>query len=432
MTSAALKQWLLKVTRSRARALSLCLWMLLLLFGLGLQTARAQLTITPSSWNVIGLDSNNVNDGPDTFVVGARIHNLGSVAVVGIVGTFTWDSSNIYINLINATTVSIASLAPGASQEIFFNVRITRTSAAYNATRRYHITASAANAATVSTPTPRELYVEKLVSQNRNSTQNVSGPTTLLVGQTYNFVVDASTATGGYEQLVNELTFPNNIFQVLAVSSTYTAPSGATHNQIYADACGWDNDPLSANYRSCIGPVNFSGGKAGGTIRTTYTVKIIGSGSAQMDSIIYDYSGSSYHYGSDSVFIGTTAYLPPNIGLVKSVSPSGVVLPNSDITYTINFNNSGQLPAFSFNITDPIPANTDFKLASATATLGGLSGVTIEYSSDGGATWTYTPASGAGGAAAGYDRLVTNIRWRFSGSLSAGGSGSIGFAARIR
>lgn len=432
MMFVALKQWLSEVTRSQARAFSVFVWMLLLLFGLGLQTAHAQLTITPSSWNVIGLDSNDVNAGPDTFIVGVRVRNTGGVAVTNIVGTFTWDSSNPYINLANATTVNIQSLAPGNSHEVFFNVRITRTSAAYDATRRYHITISADNAATVSTPTPRELYVEKLVSQNRNSTQNVSGPTTLVVGQTYDFIVDAKTATGGYEQLVNELTFPNNIFQVQAVSSTYTAPTGATNNQIYADACGWNNDPLSASYRSCIGPVNFSGGKAGGTIRTTYTVKILAPGSAQMDSIIYDYSGSSYHYGNDAVFIATTAYLPPNIALVKSVSPSGVVLPGADLTYTINFNNSGQLPALNFIITDPIPVNTDFKLNSVSASLGSLSGVTIEYSSNGGSTWTYTPTSGAGGASAGYDRLVTNIRWRFSGSLNAGGSGSIGFTVRIR
>src|SRR2546423_4429648 len=128
MMFVALKQWLFKVPRSQARALSVCLWMLLLFFGLGLETAHAQLTITPSSWNVIGLDSNNVNSGPDTFVVGARIRNVGAVAVTNIVGTFTWDSSNIYINLANSTTINIASLAPGNSQEIFFNVRITRTS----------------------------------------------------------------------------------------------------------------------------------------------------------------------------------------------------------------------------------------------------------------------------------------------------------------
>src|SRR2546430_13003122 len=36
-----------------------------------------------------------------------------------------------------------------------------------------------------------------------------------------------------------------------------------------SDVCSSDlNNPLSATYRSCIGPVNYSGGKAGGTIRS--------------------------------------------------------------------------------------------------------------------------------------------------------------------
>jgi len=43
--------------------------------------------------------------------------------------------------------------------------------------------------------------------------------------------------------------------------------------------------------------------------------------------------------------------------------------------------------------------------------------VVIDYSNDSGATWTYTPASGGGGAPSGYDRSVTNIRWTFTGNL---------------
>ncbi len=46
---------------------------LLLFVVLGWQSAQAQLTIKPTTWNVIGLDSNNVNTGPDTFQVGARV-----------------------------------------------------------------------------------------------------------------------------------------------------------------------------------------------------------------------------------------------------------------------------------------------------------------------------------------------------------------------
>ncbi|KAF0109496.1 MAG: hypothetical protein FD147_2230 [Chloroflexi bacterium] len=49
-----------------------------IVFGLFLQNpsnvfAAPSLTITPLTWNVIGLDSNNVNVGPNTFPVGARV-----------------------------------------------------------------------------------------------------------------------------------------------------------------------------------------------------------------------------------------------------------------------------------------------------------------------------------------------------------------------
>jgi hypothetical protein len=39
-------------------------------------SAAAVLTISPLTWNVIGLDSNNVNVGPNNFPVGARVCNL--------------------------------------------------------------------------------------------------------------------------------------------------------------------------------------------------------------------------------------------------------------------------------------------------------------------------------------------------------------------
>ncbi|HXI23263.1 MAG TPA: hypothetical protein VNG71_05255, partial [Pyrinomonadaceae bacterium] len=251
----------------------------------GVQSAYAGLTITPVSWNVIGLDSNNTSAGPDTYQIGARVCNTGGTAVSNLVGTFVWDSSNAFINLSGSNPVTFTSLNAGACTDFYFPVTITRTSLAYNTARGYHITASATGVSTVSTPTPRELYVEKLISQNRNSVNSISGPTTVFVGQTYQYTVNASTATQGYEQLEAFLNLSNVIFQVTSIATTYTAPAGATNDKFYADACGWDNNPLSANYRSCIGPVNYSGGKAGGTISTTYTVKILSTGTTTASTL---------------------------------------------------------------------------------------------------------------------------------------------------
>lgn len=62
--------------------------------------------------------------------------------------------------------------------------------------------------------------------------------------------------------------------------------------------------------------------------------------------------------------------------------------------------------------------------------------VAVDYSNnDTGSTWTYTPASGDGGAPAGYDRLVKRVRWRFTGNLSQSApnnTGSVSFTSRIR
>jgi uncharacterized repeat protein (TIGR01451 family) len=113
------------------------------------------------------------------------------------------------------------------------------------------------------------------------------------------------------------------------------------------------------------------------------------------------------------------------------------------LTYQIAFTNSGGSAAQQMTIVDPIPDNTDFKLSSATTSLGttGLT-VVIEYSNDyssaspGSATWTYTPVSGGGSASAGYDRNVRAIRWRVTaGNLShtaPNNTGEVGFTVKIR
>lgn len=139
---------------------------------------------------------------------------------------------------------------------------------------------------------------------------------------------------------------------------------------------------------------------------------------------------------------------PPSVTLVKDCPNPATCLtstqaPGTDLTYSIAFTNGGGSSAQSLVIVDAIPDNTDFKVSSATSSLGttGLT-VAVEYSSDyaaaspGTATWTYTPASGGGSASTGYDRNVKAIRWRVTaGNLSStapNNTGSIGFTVKIR
>jgi uncharacterized repeat protein (TIGR01451 family) len=416
--------------------------LLALLLGVwGAESAYAGITVTPTTWNVIGLDSNRVTDGPDTFQIGARVCNTGGAAITNVVGNFIWDSSNTFINLSGASTITVKSLAAGACVDLYYPVTVTRNSAAYDTARRYHITVQADNIAPVSTPVPRELYVEHLISQGRNTVTSITGPTSVYVGQTYNYTVNASTATQGYEQLECFLNLSNVVFLVQSISTTYSSPSGGTNNKFYADGCGWENNPLSPNYRSCVGPSNYPGGKAGGTVTTTYTVKILSPGTTTANTLILDFSGSSYHYNADfgpAGFTITASPYDPNVTLQKSVSPTNpsLIIPGADLTYTIGFTNTGNAPAANLVVTDPVPANTEFKLGSALTTLGttGLT-VIIRYSNDNGLSWAYAPVSGAGGAPAGYDRTVTHVRWSFGGNLSPtapNNAGSVQFVVRIK
>src|SRR5260370_6451644 len=339
-----------KLLRNRLSTIFMRLFLMSLVLGVwGVHRAYAGLTVTPTSWNVVGLDSNNTSTGPDTFEIGARVCNTGGTAVTNIVGDFIWDSTNIYLNLSGASTLNISSLAAGACTDLYYPVTVTRTSLAYNATRRYHIAVSATGISTITTPTPRELYVEHLISQNRNSLQSISGPTTVYVGQTYNYTVNASTATQGYAQIEAFLNLSNVIFQVLSISTTYTSPAGGTNDKFYPDACGWDNNPLNRTDRSCIGPNNYSCGKAGSTVNTIYTVKVLSTGNTTASTLIMDFSGSSYHYNSDyGIQVISITSLPPPLTLSKIASPTTAAA-GATVTYTLRVANTGPV---NYTLTD--------------------------------------------------------------------------------
>jgi uncharacterized repeat protein (TIGR01451 family) len=329
-----------------------------LLLGRAPAFADASLSISPLTWNIIGLDSNNVNVGPNHFPVGARVCNTGDAPATNVTSAFVWDSANPLINLRPGTLFSynagnaVPSLAPTECFDFYYEVEVTRNPAAYDTTRRYHITATADSLGTVSTPTPREVYVEHLVSQARNHVLDVKldgvsvpngGTMALMVGQTYTIELIGSTATNGYEQIESFINFPNTIFQVESVSTTYTADTspyvnGAGDDKLYGDACKWENDPNSPYYRSCRDV-----GKAGGQIVVTYTIKILQVPVAPLvnpeplSTLIYDFSGSSYHYNDD--FGTSTRFVEVITGLpfTKSFNPDPTSVNGvSTLTFTIN------------------------------------------------------------------------------------------------
>ena len=337
--------------------------------------AAANLTVTPLTWNVIGLDSNNPASGPYRFPVGARVCNTapGTTTATNVVVDFVWDSfnGNIDLRLGSLDPIIIASLPVGSCSDAYFEVEVDQVAAAYDTFRQYHITATDSLGVTGSTPTPRALYVEHLISQSRNAITDVrlngvsvpaGGSMNLLVGNTYTIELYGGTATQGYNQFEAFINFPNTIFQILSVSTDYSAnnsPYVSTSDSpmLYADACKWENDPNSPNYRSCVGGDFKTGGS---NVVTTYTIRIIsGGGTTQtLNTLLYDFSGSSYHYNADYSLGARFANIidPTNVTIAKSFSPNpGSVNGVSALTITITNPNPGAISGYHF--TDPLPNN---------------------------------------------------------------------------
>jgi len=336
--------------------------------------ASATLTVSPITWNVVGLDSNNPAAGPHLFPVGARV--CSDVATTNVAVNFVFDSANTNVNLRagSLSSINLAAIGAGQCADAYFEVDVTQTAAALDTSRRYHITA-ADGSGPASTPTPRELYVEHLISQNRNSVSDVKfgpvgGPYTsvapggsmnLVVGNTYDIQLLGGTATQGYNQFEEFINFPNTIFQIQGVSTTYSADNSPfvpnPDNKLYADACGWVNDPNSPVYRSCAGG-DFKAG--GSSVVTTYTLKIVsGGGTSQtLGSLLYDFSGSSYHYNSDFGVGARIASIidPASATISKSFSPGTTSINGvSVLTITLTNPNGGTLGGYNF--VDNLPAN---------------------------------------------------------------------------
>jgi LPXTG-site transpeptidase (sortase) family protein len=275
--------------------------------------AAPDMSVVPIAWNTIGLDSNDVSVGPQNFPVGATVCNTGDVTLTNVTAAFFFDSVNSYIDLRAGTddtlpVSGVISLDPDVCHDFYYEVTVTRDAAAFDTARQYHITASSAETGPVSTPQPRELYVEHLLSQNRNSVDDVKldgvsvpvdGTMNLTLGNTYDISLISDTTPNGYEQIESFINFLNTVFRLNSVTASYTHDEGTdphANERLYANGCNWDADPSSGTYRSCLGT-----GKYGGMVTTTYNVTIIGGGGTnqELSTLIYDFSGSSYHYNND-------------------------------------------------------------------------------------------------------------------------------------
>ena len=416
-------------------------------------------TLTPSksgySFNPVNRTYNNLTANQTsadftgtvsaTYTISGHIQNASAVAISGVTVTLsggqsastTTDASGNY-SFTSLPSTNNYTVTPSKT-----NYTFAPTSLTYNNLSANQTTADFIGTSTIT-------YTISGHIQNASGV-SVSGVTVSLSGgQSGSTTTDAN---GNYSFTGLP---PNNNYTVTPSKTNYTFnPASLSYNNLSgnqqsADFTGTLAFTISGHIQDGSGTtlvnvtVTLSGGQSGTTTTDgngNYSFPGLTTGlnytvTPSKTDYAFNPAALTFNNLTTGQVADFTGALMPNITLVATVSPSGTVEPGADLLYTIDFANNGAGFASAFVITDAIPLNTDFKLGSVTTNLGttGLT-PTVAYSIDGGLTWTYTPASGGGGAPVGYDRNVTHVRWSFAASLSAtspNNNGSVSYSARIR
>ena len=127
---------------------------------------------------------------------------------------------------------------------------------------------------------------------------------------------------------------------------------------------------------------------------------------------------------NDSASVDVDILPVPVLTMVKSAS-APTADPGTNIAYTILVTNTGGAAGHTVVMTDALSpfsmlrlnGGTPFLLTEGTPASGLTLGATT-YSDDNGATYTYVPVSGGGGAPAGYDANVTNWNIDMVGTMA--------------
>lgn len=143
------------------------------------------------------------------------------------------------------------------------------------------------------------------------------------------------------------------------------------------------------------------------------------------------WTGENFYSGNDSASVSTGITPSPLLSVTRFASATQAN-PGQVIRYNIYISNIGYSTANTVLAVDALSPFTAFRLNTFGAgqhlsfTQGSPSSTLVmgapQYSSNGGATFTYVPVSGGGGAPAGFDGNVTHVRIPFTGSMPGGGS----------
>jgi uncharacterized repeat protein (TIGR01451 family) len=155
-----------------------------------------------------------------------------------------------------------------------------------------------------------------------------------------------------------------------------------------------------------------TGNIAGGASDSAFVwFSVADSAAGRLDSLYLMGRSVSQPAQTDSGWV-FVEIVKPNIQVTKGVNPSGTQPPGTDLTYTVTVTNNGSANAVNVVTIDSLAVEIEFQVGSVATSPPAAVSDSVDYSNDGGSSWTYTPISGGCGATAGYDRCVLDAAGR--------------------
>jgi fimbrial isopeptide formation D2 family protein len=357
---------------------------------------------------------------------------------------------------------NITPIVVGTTNKIYFRQTQKQSGNGYFATVRYFFEYQCAGASTTARP-----YATMTSGNSLKYTGNYDGSGSISIsfpGATNPFTItktsDISTGIAGSASTVKyTVTVSNPSVYASRISQFVdTLPAGAKFLALDAASNVTAANSSSVPAANANGTLTFTGRQdssyliaAGGTVRLIYTV--------QMPSTAGTYSNSaSAKFGTattPTVSATFTVVNPAPLTMVKSSQPSTdpyngatnpKLIPGARVAYTVTIANPNAFAATadSIVIVDPTPSNLALYVSNISGSSGGPirfqdgatpSGLTytftslasttddVDFSNNGGTTWTYVPTVNAQGA----DPNVNRIRIRPKGAMAANSSFSLLF-----
>lgn len=369
----------------------------------------AVLTFTPNQIGVSG-----------SSLLKVTLTNPNSVAITGAAFTDTYPAG-----LVNAASAGAATTCSGATVVAADNgssLALSGASIPANGSCTVTVTVTAAAAGSYLSSTGTITTGNAGTGSAASATLNVLQPPSASVS--FN---PALILLSNVTQLTVSLSNPNSIaITGAAFSDSYPAGLVNTGSASGSTTC-ISGSVAAANGGSSLA---LSGATIPGNGSCTVTVNVTSaSAGSYLDSTGAITTGNA---GTGSAASATLIVTPaPVLGVTKTVTPTAAA-PGQLITYSEVISNPSSGYATGVVLTDVLSpysywslnaygAGVPFQFAEGTPASGLTLGTPV-YSKDGGATWGYVPTSGAGGAPAGYDGLVTNWQIPMTGTMNPSGA----------